>query len=729
MKTKKLWSAILAFALVVSSTASGAWNGSVAKAAETKAKVLAYVAVENDAATGSAIKIDKTPVLLDEGSTALDALQQVLDTNGYKDKYEVKQESYGDTIDEIDGMGTVAIDPATYTYVYWSFGVNGEAASVVAGNYTLQNNDQISYVYTSDYTNVECDSFKDDNSNDPNEEQAEALVNTAKEKEQALAGTIYKTQFENGKVVPGLDDINSLYTVFSLARANYGTDDADVQAFYDAVYTKIEKQFAAIKAGEKVYDTQGKEISFEEILSGLTGGYAATFYAKAALCVEALGKDPKDVGGVDLIEKLTDRSVYEGSNSYITVRAPMVLFALDAIDAEIPEGDAYITREEIVKELLDQVDAQIAQSIEWKSWDSAAMTIQALAPYVGTGIGEVSGDDVDTAVEKVLGLLATMQESDGKFGTDSWNPNGNVWTLAQIMITMGCFDIAPITQDEDTVYDFIKNGKTVFDAAASFVDEKTGTVDAGLMGYQPEQLLRGLTACIRTENSESGLFDLVDDTVYTAQESTKTELTADMISPIADQTYTGEACTPDVVITANGKTLVKDTDYRVTYFENIEAGDKTAYAVVQGIGDYYMNQKVSFSIVKKEEPTNPPVVTTAPTNAPVPTAPASSTPAPTKKPSTQTKKTTLSKPVIKKVKAGKKTLTVQFAKVKNAKKYVVEVSTNKKFKKNVSKKTVKKGTKAVFKKLKSKKTYYVRVYAVNGKNKSAYSKVKSKKVK
>jgi len=34
-------------------------------------------------------------------------------------------------------------------------GVNGEAASVVAGNYKLKNNDRISYVYTSDYTNVE----------------------------------------------------------------------------------------------------------------------------------------------------------------------------------------------------------------------------------------------------------------------------------------------------------------------------------------------------------------------------------------------------------------------------------------------------------------------------------------------------------------------------------------------------------------------------------------------
>lgn len=722
MKTKKLWSAILAFALVVSSTASGAYNSSAAKAAETKTdKVLAYVAVENDAATGSAIRIDKTPVLLDEGSTALDALQQVLDTNGYKDNYKVTKGTWGDTIDEIAGMGQVEVDPATYTYLYWNFGVNGTAASVMAGNYTLQNNDQISYVYTSDYTNVECDSFKDNNENDPDEAQAEAIINTAKNKEQALAGTIYKTQFEDGNVVPGLDDINSLYTVFSLARANYGITDAKVQAFYDAVYTKIEKQFRAIKAGKKVYDTQGKEISFDSIVAG---GYASTFYAKAALCVEALGKDPKDVGGVDLIEKLADRTIYEGSDSYITVRAPMVLFALDAIDAELPQGDTYLTREELVKELLSQVDAQIGQAISWKSWDGPAMTIQALAPYTGSGIADVSGDTVDKAVNKVLGLLAAMQESDGKFATDSYNPNGNVWTLAQTMITMGCFNIAPITQDEDTEYDFIKNGKTVFDAAASFVDEKTGTVDAALMGYQPEQLLRGLTACLRTENSESTLFDLVDDTAYTAKESAKTELTADMISPVADQTYTGEACTPDVVVTANGKTLVKDTDYRVEYFENTEAGDKTAYAVVQGIGEYYMNQKVSFSIVKKETPSNPPVPTNTPT-APAPTK----APTPTKKPSNASAKKTLKKPVIKKVKAGKKTLTVQFAKVKDAKKYVVEISQNKKFKKNVLKKTVKKGNKAVFKKLKAKKTYYVRVYAVNGKNKSAYSKVKSKKVK
>ena len=56
----------------------------------------------------------------------------------------------------------------------------------------------------------------------------------------------------------------------------------------------------------------------------------------------------------------------------------------------------------------------------------------------------------------------------------------------------------------------------------------------------------------------------------------------------------------------------------------------------------------------------------------------------------------------------------------------------KKFTKKTTKTVTTKGKKAKSKtisKLKRKKTYYVRVYALNGKNKSAYSKVKSKKVK
>ena len=88
------------------------------------------------------------------------------------------------------------------------------------------------------------------------------------------------------------------------------------------------------------------------------------------------------------------------------------------------------------------------------------------------------------------------------------------------------------------------------------------------------------------------------------------------------------------------------------------------------------------------------------------------------------------------VKAGKKSLTIKWKKVKkNSSGYIVQCSTSKKFKKNVKTVNINKATKTktTVKKLKSGKKYYVRVRtfrSFNGtKFKSKWSKVKSKKVK
>ena len=90
---------------------------------------------------------------------------------------------------------------------------------------------------------------------------------------------------------------------------------------------------------------------------------------------------------------------------------------------------------------------------------------------------------------------------------------------------------------------------------------------------------------------------------------------------------------------------------------------------------------------------------------------------------------------IKKVKAAKKAVSVQWKKVGGVKGYQVQVATDKKFKKN--KKTViikkQKTTKTTIKKLKAKKKYYVRIRTykiVNGKKVySSWSKVKNVKTK
>ena len=116
------------------------------------------------------------------------------------------------------------------------------------------------------------------------------------------------------------------------------------------------------------------------------------------------------------------------------------------------------------------------------------------------------------------------------------------------------------------------------------------------------------------------------------------------------------------------------------------------------------------------------------------TTPKPTTAKPTVKPTTakpttkkaSLKKTKITKKITKKLSSKKVKLT--FKKVKGAKKYTVQVSTSKKFKKVLYKKTVKK-TKVTLssKKFKGKKKLYVRVKAVGAKKWSKVVKIKVKK--
>ena len=63
--------------------------------------------------------------------------------------------------------------------------------------------------------------------------------------------------------------------------------------------------------------------------------------------------------------------------------------------------------------------------------------------------------------------------------------------------------------------------------------------------------------------------------------------------------FNGAPCKPTVTVTLDGKTLVKDTDYTVTYSNNINAG-KDASVTVTGKGNYSGKASVLFTINKKQ---------------------------------------------------------------------------------------------------------------------------------
>lgn len=152
--------------------------------------------------------------------------------------------------------------------------------------------------------------------------------------------------------------------------------------------------------------------------------------------------------------------------------------------------------------------------------------------------------------------------------------------------------------------------------------------------------------------------------------------------------YTGKAIKPAVTMTFNGDKMVKGTDYTVKYTNNTKVGKATV--TISGKGNFDGTAKLTFKINPK-------------------------------------------KAAVKSMKAGKKKITVKWAKVSaQCTGYQVKYSTSKSFSgaKTVTIKSYKTTSKTI-KKLKAKKTYYakVRTYkTVNGvKYYGAWSKVKKAK--
>ena len=76
---------------------------------------------------------------------------------------------------------------------------------------------------------------------------------------------------------------------------------------------------------------------------------------------------------------------------------------------------------------------------------------------------------------------------------------------------------------------------------------------------------------------------------------TPKQLTKEMVSPIADQPYTGDQIKPTVTVT-DGATLVEGKDFTVSYGDNNTVGTKAGTVTIKGTGNYAGEVKVNFNI-------------------------------------------------------------------------------------------------------------------------------------
>jgi len=261
---------------------------------------------------------------------------------------------------------------------------------------------------------------------------------------------------------PGYGNIAGEWVVLGMARGGFEVPDGYFEGYY-------ERLCEAVLEADGVLDKR-----------------KYTEYSRVILALTAIGKDPTDVAGYNLLAPLADfeQTCFQGVNG-----AVYALLALDCGSYDSTLRDAYL--EEILSKEAPGGGWSFAGGSTGET-DFTAMALQALAKYRDRA-------DVDAAVERALALLSNTQREDGGFGeADSCE------TLAQVIVALTELGIS--INDER----FVKNGNTVETRMMAYATQDGGF--GHLLGGETadllatEQAFYALTALKRAADGESSLF-------------------------------------------------------------------------------------------------------------------------------------------------------------------------------------------------------------------------------
>ena len=209
-------------------------------------------------------------------------------------------------------------------------------------------------------------------------------------------------------------------------------------------------------------------------------------YSRVIIALTAIGKDPSDVAGYDLLKPLSDykQTIWQGMNGAI--------WALIALDSGDYASDLR----------QDYVDYLLSIEISGGGWtlagekadvDITAMTLQALSKYQDQ-------PKVNAAVERGIAWLSKVQNKDGTFSTMGVATSEST---AQVIVALGELGIAV----DDTR--FVKNGKSVMDGLLTYYTKGKGFIhiDGGKSdNMATEQGFYALVSADRFANGESSLY-------------------------------------------------------------------------------------------------------------------------------------------------------------------------------------------------------------------------------
>lgn len=297
------------------------------------------------------------------------------------------------------------------------------------------------------------------------EQQKEVLASAVVETGEYLHSTVAE---------PNFGSVGGEWLVMGLARSDIEIPDEYFEAYFQNL---------------SAYTAQK---------GGILHAKKYTEYSRVILAVTAIGQDPADVGGFNMLEPLADydQTVFQGLNGPV-----FALLALDSGSYEIPEntvGSTQATRDMYVDYIMRTQLPDGGWSFmggDVAEIDMTAMALQALAKYRDR-------KDVAEAVEKGITVLSERQNENGGYQYTS-EEQASSESVSQVIVALAELGI-PMDDSR-----FVKNGHTLLDALLQFRQEDGGF--SHLMDDQSdllatEQAFYALVAADRAARGESSLY-------------------------------------------------------------------------------------------------------------------------------------------------------------------------------------------------------------------------------
>ncbi|NGM84916.1 DUF4430 domain-containing protein [Paenibacillus sp. 7124] len=274
-----------------------------------------------------------------------------------------------------------------------------------------------------------------------------------------------------------------------------GVTDAVYSAAESILKKEVVSEWQAIglaQAGYKVPDSY--TAALKQKVEKAKGVFSAvTDYARYALAAKAVGEDPANIAGYNLIEPIYSSSGIAGQSLNNAVYG---LIALDSGSYTVP-SDANWTRDKLVQHILSRQNGDGGFALTsggLSEPDLTGMALVALAPYK-------SDPAVATAGQRAVQWLSAQQNTaHGGYGESSES-------VSQAIIGLTAYGVNPAGQD------FTKNGSNLISRLMSFRTADGGfahLLSGGSDAFATEQALQALTAYnLFTAGGDSNLYDFI----------------------------------------------------------------------------------------------------------------------------------------------------------------------------------------------------------------------------